>query len=67
MRAMVSFFVPELEEEGEESEDLEQPERKKEIIKQQRIEKTEMGQDFTRRKQKLLKPLSFGPGPPSAR
>jgi hypothetical protein len=44
MRAMVSFLELEPEEEEEESEDLEQPLRKNERIKQERTEITERGQ-----------------------
>jgi hypothetical protein len=50
MRAMVSFLELEPEEEGEESEDLEQPEKRKDKIKQERTpinreqaERTERG------------------------
>jgi hypothetical protein len=46
MRAMVSFLELEPEEEGEESEDLEQPVKRKDKIKQERTERTERGCDF---------------------
>jgi hypothetical protein len=45
MRAIVSFLELEPEEVGEESEDLEQPVRKSERIKQEITEKTERGRE----------------------